>query len=349
MVMSSFLMTYILQTNVISLLEEMRRGLIASKLSAFMSASGVVAGLMCAIVLLKLSHDYLQGQGITLWQVLRPLFILVLVTNFNSFVASPLHSVVNVFTKSISKQVTVSYDALWSSVGTMIRKEFDSYGPFLSGKYDDGMSSISSNPDQQTSILGQSDNMDSWGRRTWNKVKSTVSKVCGVVRATGDVAFKRLIDMPFFLLLVPALETLGILIMQLLLLGQQITCYVFLTILTIVGPLAFALAILPAFSHNITSWLSRYIQIALWVPIGQIVVWINQWLMAHLADMCSDYALGGKYVILVAVIVASFLISKVKVIASYIVESAGTSGAESNGVGNTVVSSVTSLVTRKLF
>ena len=43
---------------VIEAMEAMRRSLVNGKLSAFGSLAGVVAGLLCAVVLLKLAHDY---------------------------------------------------------------------------------------------------------------------------------------------------------------------------------------------------------------------------------------------------------------------------------------------------
>lgn len=46
---------------------------------------------------------------------------------------------------------------------------------------------------------------------------------------------------------------------------------IFLVILGMIGPIAFALSIFPGFDNNITNWLSKYISIYLWLPIGHII------------------------------------------------------------------------------
>src|SRR3546814_2775928 len=43
-----------------------------------------------------------------------------------------------------------------------------------------------------------------------------------------------------------------------------------LVLLAILGPLVFALAVFDGFQHTLTVWLSRYINIYLWLPVSNI-------------------------------------------------------------------------------
>ena len=47
---------------------------------------------------------------------------------------------------------------------------------------------------------------------------------------------------------------------------------IYMIILSITGPLTFVLAIVPMFMSSIGSWLARYIQIMLWIPISHLIV-----------------------------------------------------------------------------
>lgn len=44
----------------------------------------------------------------------------------------------------------------------------------------------------------------------------------------------------------------------------------YLVILTILGPIAFAISIYDGFQSTLTYWLSRYISIYLWLPIADL-------------------------------------------------------------------------------
>ena len=64
-------------------------------------------------------------------------------------------------------------------------------------------------------------------------------------------------------------------IAKILLFVQQMLSALYLTILSVIGPFIFALAILPGFEGGIKSWISRYIQIALWIPVGYLIMALN--------------------------------------------------------------------------
>lgn len=317
---------------VIEAMEAMRRSLVNGKLSAFGSLAGVVAGLLCAVVLLKLAHDYLEGQGITLWQVIRPLVILVLCCNFNTFVAGPLHSVCNLVTRGMSNQCSVSWAQYKTAMGNHLKVQLAS-------------SAIKSQMELEEARQETMANFASVGQPTesgekksfWRKIgdsfeaglKSLIS--FGV---HGGAALLNQIDFRISGVLTMAVELLLLFIMKVVLLGQQISCYITLTILTLLGPFAFALAIVPGFSHNISSWIARYVQIALWIPIGQIVMYLNLQILGRITVMAQSYDIGSKYILIVALIVCIMQASAVPQIANYIVESSGDSGAGNKGMNS---------------
>ena len=108
----------------------------------------------------------------------------------------------------------------------------------------------------------------------------------------------------------------------------------YLTILTLLGPFAFALAIIPSFSHSIASWVARYVQVAFWIPVGQLVMYINVYLVNNLMDAFGQaYQLGQQWVIVAMSIVAILNISAVPKISAYIIESTGANDAHSSSFG----------------
>ncbi|MBO6221671.1 MAG: hypothetical protein J6N46_07025, partial [Bacteroidales bacterium] len=123
-------------------------------------------------------------------------------------------------------------------------------------------------------------------------------------------------------------------VMTLFVFGQQVYCYVYLTLLTLLGPFAFALAIVPSFSHSIASWVARYVQVAFWIPIGQLVMYINVYLVNRLMDAFGQaYQLGQQWVIVAMSIVAIMNIAAVPKIAAYVIESTGANDAHSSSIG----------------
>ena len=113
--------------------------------------------------------------------------------------------------------------------------------------------------------------------------------------------------------------------------GQQVSCYIVLTLLTLLGPFTFALSILPGFSRSISAWIARYIQVALWIPIGQLMMFINYQLLGRITELTAQYNFGAKYVFIVVLFVCIWNVSKVPQIATYVVESSGAAGVGAPG------------------
>ena len=89
-------------------LETVRETVLSGKIEALSSTAAVLAAILAAATLLKLSKDYIQGQPLDIWDLLRPIILLTLVCLFRPMVLDPLDSIVNVFTRDAADAVSVS-------------------------------------------------------------------------------------------------------------------------------------------------------------------------------------------------------------------------------------------------
>lgn len=109
----------------------------------------------------------------------------------------------------------------------------------------------------------------------------------------------------------------------------------FLIVLTIVGPLSFALAIFTGFQDSHLMWMARYVQISLWFPLANILGTIVTYLQGkvislqylELTNNVPDEAASGEIVYTVFMIIATLAYLTIPTIASYIISSSGVAGA----------------------
>lgn len=362
---------FVLASNVISTLESMRSSLVGNKLGGVASIAAAVAGILCAIAMLRISHDYLQGRGITLWQVIRPIVLLLFCCNFGTFVLGPIHSICRLMTNGMASQASTESAAFSYQVGKLMSAELDASIAGANNtlaQLDQGgeQGSTPANEDNpgfwsglfSGSILGGakdvavgiiSDNVGNFLKKIWQRFMSWVYTFINLMIGCIKTSFHIFVDLPLFAVIVPLLVSLLMFIMKIVILGQQIMCYTTLTLLSLLGPFALAFSIMPGFEHTFRSWIARYIQVAFWIPVGQLVMWINYWMLDFMTGLCAGYDLGGKYVVLVALFVSIFNILQVPKIAGYVIESAGDGGVGGgfiSGVRETVqtVGSVAAIV-----
>ncbi|MDB5232006.1 MAG: conjugative transposon protein TraJ [Chitinophagaceae bacterium] len=112
----------------------------------------------------------------------------------------------------------------------------------------------------------------------------------------------------------------------------------YLVVLTILGPLVFALSIFDGFQHTVTVWLARYINIYLWLPVANIFGAMLAKIQANmiLADQhagSADFIMTDlAYLMFLLVGIAGFF--TVPSVANYIVNAGG---------GNALLHKVTSI------
>lgn len=116
---------------------------------------------------------------------------------------------------------------------------------------------------------------------------------------------------------------------------------VYLLLLSLTGPITFALAIIPAFKTGITSWFARYIQIMLYMPLAQIFMFLmqkSQNIILESALATSDMVTYPTLTMWCLNIVSIIGLFKIPTIAEWVVESSGGQafGAAVNRVGASV-------------
>lgn len=104
---------------------------------------------------------------------------------------------------------------------------------------------------------------------------------------------------------------------------------IYMMLLSLTGPITFALAIIPSFRSGITSWFARYIQIMLWQPLAQIFIFLtgsigNIILETTLND--GSTVTSPQLTLLCISIVSVIGLFKIPTIAEWVVESTGGTG-----------------------
>ena len=309
--------TVLALSNTIGYLEGLRANIVAAKLGAFTALASLLAAILAACVLLKIAHDYMEGQGVTLWTLVRPLVLLVLVCNFNTFVATPVHGLCNIFTKSMTTNVDISFDQYKSMLGKGMMESFNHGWQKTQQAVDQTLRDL----EAETPVAEEK----SWVARAATRVKDVLGGVfCGLMNV------KMSIENFVYLGLATLLISFLILLAKIVIFSQQVSCYIYLMLLMLLGPFSFALAILPSFSNSIGSWLAKYIQTCLWIPMGQLVLFINYQLMLTFLNQADDaYGFGMQWIAVACSIVCIFNVLSVPKICNYVIDSTGANGAHS--------------------
>jgi hypothetical protein len=314
-------------SGILGILESLRADIVADQLGALTGMAAAGGALIAAVVLLGVANDYMQGAGMTLSSLIRPVLLLMLIMNFNTFVATPIHRLCNIFTRSMTARVSVSTADYYAQLRDFARQEIDRSWAAVQAQVDDALDEqeLADASDAQS----EGGKVVQWLQRQKVRFQNTWKKV--TVAALGLAVEARKLSAVSIGLVI---NSILMFIMTLFVFGQQVYCYVYLTLLTLLGPFAFALAIIPSFSHSIASWIARYVQVAFWIPIGQLVMYINVYLVNRLMDAFGQaYQLGQQWVIVAMSIVAIMNVAAVPKIAAYVVESTGANDAHSSSIG----------------
>lgn len=125
----------------------------------------------------------------------------------------------------------------------------------------------------------------------------------------------------------------------------MIFAYLTKIILFMLGPVVLAISMFPKYDHLVVNWISRYINVCLWIPICNIIGYIMQSLVIKVAlDPAIASAANGdftalnaeqmsnNFVLIVFMLITSFLYMKVPSIADWIISGNG-SGMFAESVG----------------
>ena len=237
--------------------------------------------------------------------MLRPIILLTLVCLFRPMVLDPLDSIVNVFTRDAADAVSVStgeYVKQWAeNIGKM-----DAYT--VQNSMQDAAKEIAEIAEDRSGI--------------------------GRFFCTAWIAIKKVIMHRFHLMSMGIGTLVGailFLFVKILLFIQQILCNTYLMMNSLLGPFIMALAILPGYETGLKNWIARYIQIAMWIPIGYFVMYINLQVGKAFCTLAAagQTGLAMDWFMIALQIVALVSIASVPKMAAWVIESTGANDAHS--------------------
>ena len=289
-------------------LDQVRSAVISGKLGAISSIASILAAMMAAAVVLKIASDYIEGRGVGIWQLVRPLVLLVFVCQFNTLVLGPLNSMVNVFTRDIASSVNVStkeYVTQWGQNMAYL----ESYN--MAENEDTMEKALEEISESGKGAIGK------FFAKLWEGIKKFFRNFFSITSLTTGALIGGLL----------------FLIVKVLLFVQQVLCSLYLTVAGLIGPVVFALAIVSGYSGGIKSWIARYIQIAMWIPIGYMVMYINLQVgnvFMHNAAGGSSVDLSTEWFMIALQVVALVSVAAVPKIAGWVIESTGANDAHAS-------------------
>lgn len=118
----------------------------------------------------------------------------------------------------------------------------------------------------------------------------------------------------------------------------------FLVVLSVLGPLAFALSVFDGFHNTLIQWLSRYISVSLWLPVsdlfGCMLTKIQSLITQKDIEMLSNpfswfYSDGSEVIYIVFMIIGIIGYFCIPTVSNWIIHAGGMSAYNRN-VNNTV-------------
>lgn len=285
-----------------TILETVKDAVLDGKIGAMTSIAAIIAAILAAMSVLKTSKDYVNGHGTDLWSLIRPLVLLLLTCQFNTLVLRPLDSMINIFTRDIASNVntsTLEYISQWGE------NMLDMGDIALETNKENFIEDLAEQADK--SVVTQ------FFMTIWLAIKKLLMDRFHIVSltmgsATGGILF---------------------LIVKILLFVQQLLCCTYQMINALIGPFVIALAILPSFENGIRNWIARYIQIAMWIPIGYFMMFINLQVGSSFCNMAAadGASLSLEWLMIALQIVSLVSIAAVPKIAAWVIESTGANDA----------------------
>ena len=295
-----------------SLLRELERSVLETKLDAVTGVAVSLAAACCAISLIGIGSKYLKGLQFDWWQFVRPLLIFLLVCNFSTLVLGPIRGIAGVYNTRLAAAVgtsTESFKAVFrEKAEAMCHQEF--------GR-DDDVESYEVKED------------DNWFVRTAKKIGNKITRSFFNINESMNLGAATVISGILFFFM-----NLSVSVMI-------IIARLYLIVMALIGPFTFAISILTAYPGGIKLWVERYIQYTLWQPLLYMVMYIGTEIMVQ----GNQTATWGGFWAWCFMIVAIFTaIKQVPAFASFIIESAGTEALanQMSGIGSQVLQKASS-------
>ena len=224
---------------------------------------------------------------------------------FNDLVLGPVDSMVNVFTRDISEAVDISTKEYVTQWGENIGKMH--------------LYSNANMINDAAKELQEAAENSSWFGRFFASIWIALKKMVMFRFNLISLGFGALVGGILFL------------IVKILLFVQQILCYTYLMVNSLLGPFVMALAILPGFETGLKNWIARYIQIAMWIPIGYFILYINLQVGNAFCTLAAsgEVGLAMDWFMIALQIVSLISVASVPKMAAWVIESTGANDAHS--------------------
>ena len=286
-----------------STLESVRDIILNEKVSSVIDVAGIIACIAASIAVIKVVLHYFEGHNLNAWELGKPLILMMMVCNFNTVVLGPVDAIVNIISRETIKIMNVD-------TGDYITRWADSMN--------------------QMTVLNFIQNEENYQKELEEIAEN--DSVIGKFFAKLWYGFKKYL-MHFFSIKSMSVAGLigGILftLVKVLLFAQQILCCLYLTLNGIFGPFVMAISIIPGYEAGMKGWIARYLQIALWVPIGYIILGLSLLFVEGFVSLARQgvMGLGVEWTMIVLQAVTLAAVASVPKIAGWWIESTGANDA----------------------
>ena len=265
--------------------------------------AGIIACIAAGVAVLKVVLHYIEGHNLNAWEIGKPLILMMMVCNFNTMVLRPVDAIVNIISRETIKIMNVDtgdYIVRWTdsmnkmTVLNIVNNEMN---------YQKELEAIAEND----SVIGK------FFAKLWYGIKKFI------------LHFFSVRSMTLAGLIAAILFTL----VKVLLFAQQILCCLYLTLNGIFGPFVMAISIIPGYEGGMKGWIARYLQVALWVPIGYIILGLSLMFVEGFCTLAmkGQMGLGVEWTMIVLQAVTLAAVASVPKIAGWWIESTGANDA----------------------
>ena len=318
-------------------------------MSPFASVAVILAAILAGITLLGVYRNYVNGASADAKDILRPVLMLFIVMAFNTVVYRPVAGLTNFITGSIANGIgdgsnfdsvkercnavmadadrnfLFSLDTLaGNEAGTVANEVGDIQQKHEDWKATNGDASLLSKSYQYV----KSDFM-----KGFIKAKAMLSALSQPGKAVKSLYTEAMSNIQGGLL--KALGGLMFLILSIVFDFVIVYGFVHIIVLTAIGPLVFAFAVIPNWKNGIASWIEMYFETSMWIPVAYLVKSIFCKLACGYLDALSGGVFtGGMFWHVLAVYTVGIAsIGNVPKFANWIIHATGLDGAISSAVG----------------
>ena len=284
----------------------MRDIVLNEKISEVIEIAGIIACITASIAVIKVGLKYIEGHNLNAWEIGKPIIMMIMVCNFNTMVLGPVNAVVNIISRETTKVMDVdasTYVTRWSqtmdelTVWSVISHE---------QTYQKELEEIA----RKDSIVGK------FMAKLWYGFKKFMLQFFSVKSMS----------------LAGVIAAILFTLVKVLMFAQQILCCLYMTINSLFGPYILAISILPGYEGGIRGWIARHLQIAMWVPLGYIIVGLSLFFVEGFCTVArqGEMGLGMEWTMIVLQAATLGAVAAVPKIAGWLIESTGANDAHSS-------------------